>query len=385
MRIAIFGAGVAGSCCAIALSQLGHRVEMFERRRAAHSPGAGVVLWSNAMWIARQWGLDGEIAASGVRPRWMERMTAQGRSLGRLPITAIDAALEAPSVAILRSDLMAILHRRARAAGVEMSFEAELSAIREVGGRTTAILADGTEVKADLIIGADGRMQSVARRYVAPRHVVKYGGFANWVGVARLPASAEPLRSILDIWGVGKRFGIVPVGEGRAYWAAGIASDRASLEDSTAGADLASVFVGWPEPVAHVLNQSADVSLRTIPLYDLGPLPRWHRNNVLLVGDAAHAALPTSGQGACQAFEDAWHLGDALPPSCRDLEGALDAYFAVRATKTKRIVHAARDFASSLFTKSDGVVQERNDAAASADVLRQAQQMGLFWSGGLAA
>lgn len=385
MRIAIFGAGVAGSCCAMALSQLGHRVEVFERRRAAHGPGAGVVLWSNAMWIARQWGLDAEIAAKGARPQWMERKSAQGRSLGRLPIAAIDATLETPSVAILRMDLMAILHQRARAAGAKISFGTELSAIREVGGRTAALLADGTEVDADLIIGADGRMHSVARGYVAPLHVLKYGGFANWVGVARLSPSEATLHSILDIWGVGKRFGVVPVSHGRAYWAAGLASDRALLKASATGKELASVFAGWPEPIAHILNQSAEVRMHTIPLYDLDPLPRWHRNNVLLVGDAAHSALPTSGQGACQAFEDAWHLSKALSPAGKDLDGAVNAYFAVRAPKTTQIVHAARGFAASLFTIDEGVAEVRNNAAASADVLRQAQQTGAFWSQGLAA
>src|SRR2546427_6898604 len=38
----------------------------------------------------------------------------------------------------------------------------------------------------------------------------------------------------------------------------------------------------------------------------------WSRANVLLIGDAAHAPLPTSGQGACQALEDAWHLARCI-------------------------------------------------------------------------
>ncbi|KZN57445.1 FAD-dependent monooxygenase [Pseudoalteromonas luteoviolacea] len=42
------------------------------------------------------------------------------------------------------------------------------------------------------------------------------------------------------------------------------------------------------------------------------PLPYWHQNNVVLIGDAVHASLPTSGQGASQAPEDVWYLTNLL-------------------------------------------------------------------------
>jgi len=35
----------------------------------------------------------------------------------------------------------------------------------------------------------------------------------------------------------------------------------------------------------------------------------WGRGRIQLIGDAAHAMLPSAGQGACQAFEDAYILG----------------------------------------------------------------------------
>jgi len=35
---------------------------------------------------------------------------------------------------------------------------------------------------------------------------------------------------------------------------------------------------------------------------------RWGHGRIQLIGDAAHAMLPNAGQGACQAFEDAYTL-----------------------------------------------------------------------------
>jgi salicylate hydroxylase len=62
-----------------------------------------------------------------------------------------------------------------------------------------------------------------------------------------------------------------------------------------------------PEPrLATLLNLITDCSkwgLFTRPLTG-----NWGRGRIQLIGDAAHAMLPNIGQGACQAFEDAYIL-----------------------------------------------------------------------------
>ncbi|KAL5444920.1 hypothetical protein PMIN05_003117 [Paraphaeosphaeria minitans] len=58
-----------------------------------------------------------------------------------------------------------------------------------------------------------------------------------------------------------------------------------------------------------------DIGLRK--LRNTKPLEMWHRGRVIFIGDAAHAMLPTQGQGASQAIEDA----EALGTSFSDLEG----------------------------------------------------------------
>ena len=55
----------------------------------------------------------------------------------------------------------------------------------------------------------------------------------------------------------------------------------------------------------------------------------WHRGRILIIGDAAHAMLPTQGQGASQAIEDSEALGAFFeeivePPSLEILTKALE-------------------------------------------------------------
>jgi 2-polyprenyl-6-methoxyphenol hydroxylase-like FAD-dependent oxidoreductase len=46
--------------------------------------------------------------------------------------------------------------------------------------------------------------------------------------------------------------------------------------------------------------------------YDLPHLGNWHRDHMLIIGDAAHAASPATGQGASMALEDAVILAKSL-------------------------------------------------------------------------
>ncbi|KAL4742457.1 hypothetical protein BDV11DRAFT_20339 [Aspergillus similis] len=66
-------------------------------------------------------------------------------------------------------------------------------------------------------------------------------------------------------------------------------------------------FSEFPDWVTSIFKHSRDLGLWQ--LRDIDPLRTWHRGRVLLIGDAAHAMLPTQGQGASQAFEDAEALG----------------------------------------------------------------------------
>ncbi len=59
----------------------------------------------------------------------------------------------------------------------------------------------------------------------------------------------------------------------------------------------------WKDPVIQRVLQSLDVE-NLYPTWTVPPLPTWERDGVVLVGDAAHALPPTSGQGSSQALED---------------------------------------------------------------------------------
>jgi 2-polyprenyl-6-methoxyphenol hydroxylase-like FAD-dependent oxidoreductase len=60
----------------------------------------------------------------------------------------------------------------------------------------------------------------------------------------------------------------------------------------------------WKDPVLQNIINNAKVT-QIYPVWTLGELPYWGKDGLVVIGDAAHALNPTSGQGSSQGLEDA--------------------------------------------------------------------------------
>jgi 2-polyprenyl-6-methoxyphenol hydroxylase-like FAD-dependent oxidoreductase len=374
MNIAILGGGVAGVASAIALKLKGHDVTVYERRDADANIGAGIVVWPNAAFVLDQFGILDDIAAVAGRPRAMRRLSRAGEDLGALDIGLIEARMGYPSLSIFRNDFQRILLARLRALGVDVQYGHNVVRI-DTG--TVVHFDNGATLTADLVVGADGRMASRARRYVTGDDTPVYQGFVNWIGVCEGEFDVD---TISDYWGTGERFGIVPVARNKAYWAGGAAQATIGGRDPDAYRDeLHSIFADWPEPVRNIIAGASAARINKIHVHDQDPVPTWHRDNLLMIGDAAHAALPTSGQGACQALEDAWHLANCVEAHPGNLDQALAAFTALRFQKTAGITMAGRGLASSLFNRDEAFCRERDRASKQANLADLARAMADGW------
>lgn len=276
MNVFIIGAGVAGCASALALSRGGHAVRLCERRTSDQTLGAGVVLWPNATFVMDQLGLLDAVRAVGSTPPAMDRYDVSGASLGGWDIEQLDRAMGYPSIAIRRADLQGILCRALERAGVPLEEQQPAVAILPGPEQSPAVkLADGSQATADLIIGADGRMASVARSFVLGEASPVYQGFVNWVGTATVPRGALGAGAIQDFWGVGQRFGIVPVSEDVAYWAGALAAPNPPVGPSRGDfkSELLALFAEWPSIVSTVIAASAADTVRRCRSTTTSPSP----------------------------------------------------------------------------------------------------------------
>lgn len=405
MKIAIIGAGIAGLASAILFAKKGFEVSVYEKREKVEDIGAGIVCWPNACFVLDKLGLIQKIQKKGGVLHAMQRLSQDGEDLGSLDIKALNKAMGWPSFSILRRDLMDVLLNEVRRYKVKLHFTTEVSAIIDTGEGVTQletkdIASDNgsyiNDASWDLVIAADGRMHSIGRQYVCGiKHVQPiYQGFINWIGVYEGEASLLNELNVKDFWGVGQRFGVVPVSPNKIYWAGGVCSE--SINDRTPEhykVELLTLFRHWPTPIHQLITQSKSSDINKLYIHDHDPIQTWHKNNVILIGDAAHAALPTSGQGACQALEDAWHLtqciGDYDPhiPRGKTLQCSLIERFKmfekIRMKKTSTINQMGRSFAQSLFNTNLEFCRERNKRSKNIDYQQQVRGMADSWGYGL--
>ena len=114
------------------------------------------------------------------------------------------------------------------------------------------------------------------------------------------------------------------------------ADERATTSDEQWRAHLAGLFTDDAGPAVELIR-AGRLELAGDNTNDLPHVPVWHRGPIVIIGDAAHAPSPTSGQGASMAAEDGVVLAKAL----RDLPTvavALDGYEAARRKRVEKIV-----------------------------------------------
>jgi len=233
---------------------------------------------------------------------------------------------------IARKELLRIMVDRAVALGVDVRFE------REVG----AADLDAIRKDADLVLAADG-VNSAIRTHLAEhfrptidRRKCKY----IWLGTD-LHFEAFTFLFERNEHGVFQVHGypfdathstfIVECDED-SWRAAGL--HEATAEQSVAY--LEKLFAKHLKGHRLLTNKSQWVSFPTIKN------ARWHHENVVLMGDAAHTAHYSIGSGTKLAMEDAILLAGTLEAH-RDVREALEAYDRERRPMVDRIQHAAQD------------------------------------------
>ncbi len=385
MNIKILGAGVGGLSTAIALKAKGFDVEVYERDTQRSDIGAGIVCWPNASFVLRELGLLDDVALLSGALAKMNRFSDKGIALGSLDISQLDEKMGSPSFSILRKDLMMILESRLNQCGVEVRYGKNIKKLAvSPAGLTNIHFDDGVVDTADIIIGADGRMASVTREYVNGNNTPVYQGFINWIGVYETTIPLFTDIEVSDYWGVGARFGIVPISSTKAYWAGGVTTREVGDRDpSKYKSDLLELFKDWPVPIGTIIENTPLEGINKIYVHDHNPMETWHRDNVLVIGDAAHAPLPTSGQGACQAIEDAWHLANILESYDGSIESVFQKFTKIRLAKTTGITMGARQFASSLFHTDKNESKIRNENSKNTDYALVVNGMAKGWSSGL--
>lgn len=352
--IVIAGAGIGGLTAAIALRRLGHEVLVLEQTRQFMRVGADINLTPNAVRALDGLGdaaLRRAIRASAARPTHrISRTWDTGEETSRLEMSdQAEHAYGAPQLTIHRADLLAALAQALPAENVLLGAKVQSLVQDEAGVQVQ--LADGRQLQAAALVGADGIHSAVRTAMFGPDQP-RFTGFVAYravVPAARLQGVPN-LGAFTKWWGPDHYTQIVtfPLNRGEDIFIfATTAQDSWQQESWTTPGhvdELRAAYAGFHAD-ARALLQACDEVLKTA-LYERDPLPVWSRGGVTLMGDAAHPMLPFMAQGAGMAIEDGVVLARCLADvDCADtgaVARALQQFEQARQARTSRVQLGSR-------------------------------------------
>jgi kynurenine 3-monooxygenase len=352
----IFGAGLAGGLMAVLLARRGHRVELYERRpdprtaNAERGRSINLALSTRGIHALGQAGIAERILSGAIPMRGRMIHPREGdlafqpysrnpdhfiNSISRagLNIKLLNAAEGMPGVRV---------HFGQRCLG--MDFDSGRAEVQD--WRTGEVRA----VETDTVIGADGAFSGV-RGSMQKRDRFEYDQSYLPHGYKELTIPPGPdgswriQKNALHIWPRGTYMMIaLPNGDGSftctLFWPFEGPNSFSALRSEV---DIQAFFEDqFPDAVPLIPDLARD--FRTNPTSSLVTVRcwPWHvGDRAVLVGDAAHAVVPFSGQGMNASFEDCVTLATCLDEHGKNLADAYSAYAELRKENTDALARLA--------------------------------------------
>ncbi|MGW4720818.1 FAD-dependent monooxygenase [Nocardia sp. NPDC004260] len=326
-RILIVGGGIAGLTFAVALKHYGARADVVDLAPEWRPVGSGIAIGFNGILALNSIGLGGAIQERGVPLNSVNLLDSDGNRMNGFQFSSVINAYGISTIGIHRGILHDVL-----ASSLEESprLGVTVTDLREHTKGVVAEFSDGTNAEYDLVVGADGRNSEV-RKLIFGEVEQHYVGYCAIRVVIPRPPGFD---GMCELWGRGRRMGILPISEDLLYSYSTFLSARGIVRDPSQNMNLLrELFEDFKGPARHIVDSDPDEASIHYGDIEQVILPQWATKRVVLIGDAAHAMCPDLGQGGSMAIEDAMTLARLLVNSTE----ISDALLGYQTTRYKRV------------------------------------------------
>lgn len=324
----IVGGGIAGLSTALGLSNINRHSLVLEKAPKFETVGAGLQLGPNAVLALQKLGAWDAIAPHCFSPDEIHiRDGISGSILQRVKLgESFERRFGSPYRVAHRADLQAGLLESVRAA-IDIEIKTSSEVVEVFVEKTSISLKSGENITGSAIIAADG-VRSFVRQKIIPNSIPDFTGhtlFRTLIPIGAVPSNIET--NIITLW-------LYPGGHVVHYAVSSGKQFNIVVAIESPNATPAKKFVNACSPLAGILI--AQEQWFAWPAYSVTPNPNWSKNNVVLIGDAAHPALPYLAQGAAMSIEDAVVLSKNLA-KYENISTALQNFSRERYNRTRKI------------------------------------------------
>lgn len=348
-KVLIAGGGIGGLSAAIALLLQGFEVEVYEQAGEFREIGAGIQISPNGNRALHYLGVFEQLKALSIKASSKEiRLWSTGQTwklfdLGEEAIQKYGF----PYMTVFRPDLLKVLADRVEALRPgALKLKSRAVNCQQDADGVTLILEDGSTIRGDVLIGADG-VHTKIREALFGADAVEYTGMVAWR--ALIPAERlDPYltRPVAVNWvGPGGHVVHYPVQNGKLVNFVATMEDQpwegAPWNAPSTHAEFLQVFAGWNESILTMAQQAPAMTKWAMCLRPF--LDTWSKGRATLLGDACHVTTPFLAQGAVASIEDAVVLARCLAQQPQEPVAALATYDALRRPHAYRMVRGASE------------------------------------------
>lgn len=325
MRVVICGAGIAGLALGNLLSERDWDVTIVDRAPAPRTAGYMVDFFGLGYDAAERMGLLPRLTELGYDVPGANFVDNAGRVRARLSYERFARAVDGKLLSIMRPDLELALRERLPDA-VDLRYATTVSAIDERESAVAVGLSDGSDIEADLLVGADGIHSAVrGMMFGDEQRFFRYLGMQTAAYTFDAPEVHAQLGDSFALTETSRRMmGCYALRDGTvAVFATHYRDDPALPGDIPAFLRAEYGSLGWIVPTALArMPEAHEVYYDQVAQVDV---PQWSTGRVTLIGDACQAVSLLAGQGASLAMAGAYVLAACLADAS-SVTGALRRY-----------------------------------------------------------
>lgn len=308
MRIVIIGGGIAGLATALYCEKYGFNYTVYERFSAYNNKGHAFLMHQDGVSILNEL-FKGDVELPGNFVSRFHLLEPSGKLQSNTSIGLWQC--------VKRSDLIALL--KGKIPTNKIVFGKEFSHFEETNNKVTAaVFSDGTREEGAVFVGADGANSLVRNAIMGPTNFTTTET-KEVLGIAKSAPLAKKYKGTFTKYQSkteGLAFGFIPFSETELIWFMQYdcrLTDVEFEESQLAVKDFTiNKLKDFPTTVNKLLACTDFNHSYVWHTKDFDPLPSYHKNNVVLMGDAAHLALPFTSAGTTNALRDAKELIDSI-------------------------------------------------------------------------